>query len=258
MSTDLTVLLEGIPVSCNQFNMGVANCILVQTADKKILFNTGPYSERLYLIFKMLELKIGADQIDMLVLSQIHYDTAMNVDMFPKAKVYVHKDELDFATTTPEADPAMPWFLGPLIRDLPNVQIITGEVDLAEGVKVVELPGQTAGSIGLLVGNTLLAGDAIPTVRCAKQKQIYPCYYSGELALTSLEKAMRMAEVIYPGHDRCFRTTDFKILSEVSMSLRLFFSPTGQDQEYVIKSEEQATFATWPAFAKLVADPLKP
>lgn len=256
MCENLTILLEGIPVSCDQFNMGVTNCILVQADDKKIIFNTGPYSERIYLITKMQALGIATDEIDMLVLSQIHYDTAMNVDMFPNANVYVHKAELDFATTTPELDPGMPWFLGPLIRDLSNVQVVTSEIELAEGVTIVELPGQTAGSIGLLVGNILLAGDAIPTVRCAKQKEIYPCYYNEGLALISLEKAMKMAEVIYPGHDRSFRTADFKVLSDVSMRLRLFFSPSGQDQEYIIKSEEQATFATWPASAKLKADPV--
>jgi N-acyl homoserine lactone hydrolase len=38
---------------------------------------------------------------------------------------------------------------------------VTGEPDIAAGVRLVELPGHSPGSIGALVGNALLAGDAV-------------------------------------------------------------------------------------------------
>lgn len=257
MKTELTLLLEGLPMSCNQFLMGTSNCFMIQAGGKKILFGTGPYSERVFLLAKLKSLSITARDIDILVLPQLHYDTAINLDLFSNARICVHKNELDFAISSPEKDVAMPRFLGRMVQKLTNLEVIQEETELAVGVKIVELPGQTPGSIGLLVEDTLLAGGAVPTIRAAKQRDIYPCYYSPELALKSLDKALGMAEKIYPGYDRCFCVSDFTPLTEVGMRLRLFFSPSGHDQEYSIRSEEQKTFANWPPHAQLQANPTK-
>ena len=257
MKPKLTLLLEGIPVSCNQFHMGVSNCFLIEADDKKILFNTGPFSERVFLLGKLKSLGIALTDIDVVVLSQLHYDTAVNVDMFTNAEIYVHEKELVFAETTPQQDALMPNYLGRVVRALPKLKTIQGEIYLAEDVKIVELPGVTAGSIGLIAGDTLLAGGAIPTVRSARQKKLEVYQHDPDKALSSIEKALGMAQKIYPGYDRLFAAEDYQVLTEVGMRLRLFFSASGQDQEYSIRSEQQATFASWPPANQLQANPDK-
>jgi Zn-dependent hydrolases, including glyoxylases len=247
MKNELVILLQGIPCSCKQFNVGASTAALYCTDDRNILFNTGPYSERVLLTAKLKAQGLTPKDIDTVVLSQLHWDTAMNIDMFKNAKIYVNEEELNYALNPSPDDPATPLFLGRSIQAMPQVMKVKGDEEIAPGVTIVELSGNTVGSIGLLIGKTLLAGDAIPTVRCAKNMEVEPIYYDKKAASASLTKALELADVIYPGHDRPFvYKQGIEVLGETNLRIRFFFNPVGQDQEVVIKSEKPQTFVTWP------------
>jgi hypothetical protein len=247
MSSEITVLLHGIPCSCREFNIGAVTVALVRADGHNILFNTGPYSERVLLTAKLKAQGLAPSDIDILVLSQIRWDTAINVDMFKGADIYVHEAELEYALNPDADDNTVPLFLGRFVKTMPKLNTIKGELELAPGIKLVELPGSSPGCVGLLADNSLLAGDAVPTVHAAYQKVLPNCR-DAALAGESLKKALSIAETIYPGHDRPFavREDGLEILGELDLRIRFFFSPTGQDQELVMKSEKQLTFITWP------------
>jgi glyoxylase-like metal-dependent hydrolase (beta-lactamase superfamily II) len=248
MTNEITTLLQGIPCSCQEFSIGATTVALYRTVEHNILFNTGPYSERVLLTAKLKEQGLNRGDIDILVLSQLHWDTAINIDMFKDAEIYVHESELDYAKKPADGDIMTPPFLEHFIHTMPKLKTIKGDIEILPEVKIVELPGVSPGSIGLLIGSSLLAGDAVPTIRSAYKKEIVGYNVNAALANSSLKKALNLAEIIYPGHDRPFviKEAGIEILGEIDLRIRFFFSPKNQDQEIVVKSEKQLTFVTWP------------
>jgi N-acyl homoserine lactone hydrolase len=243
---EITVLFQGIPCLCKEFRIGASTIILYQTEGRNILFDTGPYSVRAMLTAKLKNLGLLPKDIDTVVLSHLHWDTAMNTDMFANAQIIVHKNEIRYAEKPDPDDWATPPVLTRILKKM-KLKEIAEEEEIAKGVRIVELPGHSPGSIGLLIGNTLLAGDAISSVRSAANRSVDPFCFNQEAAQKSLRKALEIADIIYPGHDRPFRKgSKLEVLGEVNLRMRFFFNPVGQDQEIVIKSEKPLTFVSWP------------
>lgn len=67
---------------------------------------------------------------------------------------------------------------------------------------MLELPGHTPGSIGLLAGDAVLAADAVPTLAVLHACRASGRPYDQDLADASVERVVTLAEVVYPGHDR--------------------------------------------------------
>ena len=84
--------------------------------------------------------------------------------------------------------------------------------ELAQGVKVIHLPGHSPGSIGLLVeteaGLAGITGDAMHTAAVGKAGRSPLVFYSESQANESIARVMSMSDVLYPGHDRPFRMVD--------------------------------------------------
>jgi N-acyl homoserine lactone hydrolase len=117
---------------------------------------------------------------------------------------------------------------------------IATEIELATDLHIVELPGHTPGSIGLLAGQHLLTGDAVRSAKAAVT--------GGEpQEADSVKKALAIGEVIYPGHDRPFRhTPKVAYVSDYDLRIRLFVDPAGQDEELHFGAAAAKSFATWP------------
>ena len=115
------------------------------------------------------------------------------------------------------------------------------------GIRLVELPGHSPGSIGVLVSDTLLAGDAVTCAGDAAAGDIrYQAGYD-EQAKASLARALTLASVIYPGHDRPFRVgPPIAYLDDYAIRIRLFTDPAGPDEEIQIGSFAAKSFASWP------------
>jgi len=184
--------------------------------------------------------------IDTVVLSHAHWDTATNADLFPNAEIVVHERELAYAERPAAHDWATPPYMGRALKKL-RLKPIAGEYDIAPGVRVVELPGHTPGSIGLLVGRELLAGDAVACARDAARGRAALWFSDGAQADASLAKALSSADIVYAGHDRPFRAgPPVAYVGDYTLRIRLFFDPVGMDQEICIKTEQARSFATWP------------
>ena len=118
---------------------------------------------------------------------------------------------------------------------------------MAAGVRIVELPGHTPGSIGLIVGRQLLAGDAVGSAKEAVAERIASCAGDEQAATASLKKALAMSEIVYPGHDRPFRVgPPIAYIADYELRIRLFVDPSGQDEELHFGAAAAKSFATWP------------
>jgi N-acyl homoserine lactone hydrolase len=159
-------------------------------AKKKILVDTGPPSMERSLKYHpsfrieprapeqemkgaLAKAGVKPEEIEIVILTHLHWDHVGAVELFPNAKFIVSEEELRFALNpTPCLYPAyeakqsgiQPLFLNIMHRlnamDMPEKQ-------LAEGVRAIPLPGHTPGSIGVVVetdnGPYVIAGDAVPT-----------------------------------------------------------------------------------------------
>lgn len=117
---------------------------------------------------QLKQINIKPDDIDMIGVSHYHFDHVGQAAKFPKAKLLI--GNADFATLkkTPlpfgaDPTPLTPWLKGKSIVDL-----VSGDRDVfGDGtVTMLDMPGHTPGSYGLLVrlpktGTVLLSGDVV-------------------------------------------------------------------------------------------------
>lgn len=245
-SSPITVLFSGLPVSSDNFLPGISTVALVQTGDRLMIFDTGPYAYRPILQGRLRKLGIDPGKVDTVVLSHVHWDSAANADLFPNATVVLHEKELAYADASDGHDDDTPAYIGRALRRL-KLQPVNGESELCPGVRVIELPGHTPGSIGLLVGDELLAGDAVSCAGDAAAQEIRYPPANNPAALISLQKALASASVIYPGHDRAFRIGQpITYLDDYAIRIRFFTDPTGPDEEIRVGSFAAKSFASWP------------
>ena len=138
------------------------------------------------------------DEIKTVILSHMHLDHAGNLDMFKKAEVIIHRDELAHALTTVHAatDPTAHGFY---IKSEVDVEVtaysfVYGDTELCDGVELIHLPGHSPGLMALLVhlknsGSMILTQDA-----CYTEMNLGPPFrhsgiaYDSKAYIESLEK----------------------------------------------------------------------
>lgn len=245
-SLEIELLFTGLAAEADKFLVGASTVALVRTASELILFDTGPYAYRPILQGRLRRAGVDPVSVSKVVLSHLHWDNAANADLFPDAEILVHERELKAAGRTSGRDPSIPEYMVRAMRKL-RLRPVTAELEPVPGLRIVELPGHTPGSIGLLAGRRLLAGDAVGNAKEAATGRIGSHVAGAQRACDSLKKALEIADIIYPGHDRPFRVgPPIAYVSDYELRIRLFVDPTGQDEELHFGAAAAKSFATWP------------
>jgi glyoxylase-like metal-dependent hydrolase (beta-lactamase superfamily II) len=114
---------------------------------------------------------VKPEEVDIVVLTHLHWDHVGNVTKFPNAEFIVSEEELKFALNPlpplyvayEALQLGMQPFFMKVIEKIRTVDM--KEKEIVEGVRVIPLPGHTPGSIGLVVetekGPYVIAGDAV-------------------------------------------------------------------------------------------------
>src|SRR5262245_56333638 len=123
-------------------------CYLIKTGDAAILFDTGfspravpglhrtdplaRFEDKDLLVHRLDTLGLAPDDVDMVVLSHLHYDHAGGAQLFPGSELIVQRDEYAFAHYTPST------FAGLYYRknfDLPDYtwRLLDGDAEIAPG-----------------------------------------------------------------------------------------------------------------------------
>jgi N-acyl homoserine lactone hydrolase len=116
----------------------------------------------------------GVDPADVrqVVYTHLHWDHCGNGELFPNAEFVVQREELRYAIAPREGDDRLFYDLigeGPptWLAQIERIVTVDGDARVADGVRVVALPGHTPGSQGIVVdtarGRGLIAGDTVPT-----------------------------------------------------------------------------------------------
>jgi N-acyl homoserine lactone hydrolase len=200
------VLLYGYVLRSGQGSAGFCGIYLIRSGPEAILFDTGHAGRRRALVASLARHGLEPGDITTVVVSHSHYDHVQNLDLFPQAALCLHPAEL---APAPD-DPARPPWTRHLF-DGREVRPVAAATELAPGVRVLPLPGHTAGSVGLVAetarGSAVCTGDALSSA--AALRAGVPAVVRGdpEQARASLRRAAGLADLIFPGHDTPFAVT---------------------------------------------------
>jgi N-acyl homoserine lactone hydrolase len=203
-------------------------CWLVRTTDATILFDTGVspravggllrsdplarFADDDLLVHRLDGLRLQASDVDMVVISHLHYDHAGGAALFPASELVVQRDEWSYAM-----NPA-PFFAPLYYRknyDLPGYRwrLLDGDTELTPGVTVLRTDGHTPGHQSLLVelpdtGPVVLAGDCVYWQQHLDEERVPGVVWNPTLAYHSIKRLKTLARVtggrVLPSHDPVF------------------------------------------------------
>jgi glyoxylase-like metal-dependent hydrolase (beta-lactamase superfamily II) len=161
---------------------------------------------------QLAALGVRAEDIDILILTHMHWDHATNVHLFPRARIFVQRRELQYA-----AAPLAPhrWAYKthpPLPLHSDRYEVLDGDTEITEGVKVHLTPGHTPGLQGVAIhaADTVyfVASDNVPLAEGWKAREAYGAahwpnaiHVDLEVYTASLRRTEHLGDVILPSHD---------------------------------------------------------
>lgn len=203
-------------------------CYVVRSRDSVVLFDTGfspravpgllrtdplaRFEDADLLVHRLDSLGLAPDDVDMVVLSHLHYDHAGGAQLFQESQLIVQQDEYSFANY-PSA------FFAPLYYkrnfDLPGYKwrLIEGDAELAPGITVLRTDGHTPGHQSLLVelpetGPVILAGDCCYWQDNIDRELPPGVVWDPTRAAHSIKRLKTLARLvhgrIFPSHDPAF------------------------------------------------------
>lgn len=149
---------------------------------------------------------VKCEDIDVVVVTHLHWDHCGETDLFPKAKIYIQKEELETARS-PFPLALAKGYIKKMLEEI-DYTVITGDREIAKGVKIVFTPGHSYGFQSVLVEaetrRILIAGDTFTFFKNIEQDPpvISGFYVDLKQYQQSLEKIAKLkADLILPGHD---------------------------------------------------------
>src|SRR5919202_3374021 len=209
----IDVVLDGYALSTDVGLAAFCSVILIEVTDasgapRRILVDPAHVGRRTFLADALAQRGLAAEDIDTVVLTHAHWDHIQNLDVFEHAPIYLHPDERKYARRPHRNDWATPQWTGAIIERQKVEEIAEGG-ELLPGVGIVDMPGHSPGSIGITVateaGLAIITGDALHYAYVIKTGINPLVFWSADAAKRSIERVAKLADVIYPGHDRPFR-----------------------------------------------------
>lgn len=203
MTAHYDVLIIGNNLRLRDDFLGISTVCLIEAPGFRALLDTGGPSSRFALINALAGRGIGREEIDLILLSHLHYDHCYNLDLFPKARIVVAQAELDYAAEPHPDDLVTPdWILERLSRR--RVEALTADTALAKGVEMFHAPGHTRGHhavrLETAVGPVVLACDAIKYPKEVMTRRCDLAFDTVQRGSETIGRILDMAERIVPGH----------------------------------------------------------
>jgi glyoxylase-like metal-dependent hydrolase (beta-lactamase superfamily II) len=239
----IDLLIPGLPAKADHFLFGICSLLLIRTAGRTILFDTGPFRIRQTLIRALKELGLAPAGVDTIFLTHLHWDHVENLDLFPHAEVLTPRTEFEYAAAPRPNDWGTPPYVREILRDMHVTLLPDQEQEIFPGVKTLLLPGHSVGLQGLVIDTgdacAVLASDALWSARDATRGVPDVAFFDPAKAQSSLDKALAAGDLFYPGHDRPFRLKNgvVQYLTQYRYELSFPFQPLGQSFGLGISTE---------------------
>ncbi len=151
---------------------------------------------------------VRPEEVALVIHTHLHYDHAGNNRLFPNARFLVQREELRYALAPTSFDATA--YFAPSLGITPDYlgtrfELLDGDAQIAEGVRVIATPGHTPGHQSVVVdtagGRYCIAGDAVMQYENL-QRRIPPGIHTSVIdCMASLERIAREADHVLPGHE---------------------------------------------------------
>ncbi len=202
-----------------QKRIGYSNVIIIENGRNSILVDTGVRGNFHQIKAMLRVLGLKPENIRLIILTHVHYDHTGNLRRIADltgAEVLVHREEYENLKIGYKSIPRgtrpvtkvisqlgriiMPKFASP--KPFTATLVNTGEFDLSGygfDAKVISTPGHSSGSQSVVLGKTLIAGDAFINIR---NGIIFPPFADDPVLLLKTWKNIYSLgiEEIYHGH----------------------------------------------------------
>lgn len=153
---------------------------------------------------------VAPEEVDLVVLTHLHFDHVGNNELFPNARFIVQRDELPQATHPPH----FCMFYYPeyahkieAVRD--RLEIIDGDFEIDPSVQLVKIGGHTPGCMVVMVqtdvGTVCLTSDVMYNYRNLELNWPMGSFWDLPDLMDGYDRLHRDADIIIPEHDWQFR-----------------------------------------------------
>ena len=153
------------------------------------------------------KLGLSPGDIDLVILTHLHYDHVAQASQFPKARFLIQKDELAFAQNP---HPVFASAYPEAFFDGLNFEVIDGDTRVCQEVSVLKTPGHTPGgqSVSIKTAGGIVIISGLCTIRenfepvNSTTPVITPGIHTNALdAYDSVLRIKQMADIVVPIHD---------------------------------------------------------
>ena len=249
--TRIIPLLEGVPITGSGGALGWSSVALISTGSMNILVDTGFHGNRHILIKTLEQNEIIPDEIDLIVLTHLHFDHCFNLDLFKKAKIVLSRVEYDYVKEMKYIDTGDVFVPDGILEMIEkrDFRLFDQELLLADNILCIHTPGHTPGSSAVLVDftgeeKTAICGDLF---KYAWEVNLLPDVPKGTFGDKEQLKASQKnildmgVKRFICGHDRSFSLHGKKIIFDNpgDCELTLFVDTTSpKTTNYKIKLAE--------------------
>jgi glyoxylase-like metal-dependent hydrolase (beta-lactamase superfamily II) len=246
MAPKLDLVVQGFTAGSDQARLALSTVCLLR-GQKTTIVDAAHYGRRVLIEERLRALGVAPEQVDTLVLTHLHWDHMQCIDLFPNATIYVHPAELEYVKSPRTGDWATMRYVSAALAGREVKTVEEGD-EIEPGLRVIETPGHTVGSISLVLdapeGTTGIVGDALPNARTALKRKPYLIFFEERAAEQSGEKIVSTCQVLYCGHDRPFRLVPgeqrVEYLMPSTIKFHVFFEPGSADHGVTLSSEPPA------------------
>jgi glyoxylase-like metal-dependent hydrolase (beta-lactamase superfamily II) len=221
------VLHDGTPAAGGMVPIPVW---LIEGASKKILIDTGlgdldelmsmmkTYGVDMFasrdedqdIVAGLAARGVTPEEIDIVVLTHLHFDHIGNNHLFPNAKFIVQRSEVAQGFTPPKyCQFSYPEYSYNVTNVRDRIQIIEGDMQRVPGVRLIKIGGHTPGTMVVVVdtdeGRVALAGDIMYNYKNLELNWPTGSFWDLQDLMSGYDRLHLEADIIIPGHDWEFR-----------------------------------------------------
>lgn len=149
---------------------------------------------------------VTPDDVDVVVLTHLHFDHVGNNELFPNATFIVQADELPQATHPPHFCMFYyPEYAYKIDAVQERLQVVDGDVEIDPAVRLVKIGGHTPGCMVVMVdtnaGTVCLTSDVMYNYRNLELNWPMGSFWDLPDLMTGYDRLHREADIIVPEHD---------------------------------------------------------
>jgi len=207
---DIDVVVQGFPgKSVCHGGLGWSSVVLIRAYSRIALVDTGGVSMRTMLLKRFAERGLKPADVTDLLLTHSHHDHSINWTMFPKARIVIGADELQWSLTVPWGETPVAELYMRELDIWPTLQTVTEDEDAFPGITAHLVPGHTPGHLLFVLHgperDVIFAGDAAKN-RAELVSGTTDMTYDPAVSKASIDKIWafwrkRPGSIVVPGHD---------------------------------------------------------